>query len=102
MLHHTKDKGDLALMYAQLRLTEMGYFILLPVSEHLPFDLIAYKDGKCLRIQVKYKAAKKNKISITFRSSWADKNGSHTKYIDKSQIDYWCIFCPDTKKMLFY
>ena len=32
--------------------------MLLPLTEHAPFDLVAYKDGRFYRVQVKYRAAK--------------------------------------------
>ena len=56
-MHHTKDKGDIALMKTTLDLTMKGFNIFLPISEHLPFDFIAYKDGKCFRMQAKYSAS---------------------------------------------
>jgi hypothetical protein len=43
--HHTKVKGDLGVLKAQVSLYEQGYLILQPVTEHAPFDLVAYKDG---------------------------------------------------------
>ena len=43
-VHHTKEKGDLGVLKAQLDLFEQGFLILNPVTEHAPFDLVAYKD----------------------------------------------------------
>jgi hypothetical protein len=54
--HHTKTKGDLAVAIVIADLTKKGYGIFLHLSEHLPIDLIAYKDEKCFRIQCKYSA----------------------------------------------
>jgi hypothetical protein len=54
-MHHTKDKGDIAAAKAIADLVDKGYSVFTPVvCEHLPFDLIAYKDGQCYRIQAKY------------------------------------------------
>jgi hypothetical protein len=39
--HHTKDKGDLGVLKAQLDLFEQGFAILVPLTEHCPFDLVA-------------------------------------------------------------
>jgi hypothetical protein len=36
-------------------LHEQGYQILAPVTEHAPFDLVVYKNGKFKRVQVKFK-----------------------------------------------
>ncbi|MBN3939256.1 MAG: hypothetical protein HWQ40_04695 [Nostoc sp. NMS9] len=55
MLHHTKNKGDIAATKAIADLTLKGYLILTPVvCEHLPFDFVAYKDDKFYKIQAKY------------------------------------------------
>ena len=42
--HHTKNKGDLGELYAQLDLK--GYGVLQPLTEHEAFDLVAYKDDR--------------------------------------------------------
>lgn len=99
--HHTKNKGDLGVLKAQLDLYEKGYLILTPHTEHESFDLVAYKDGVFKRVQVKYRAAKNNVIIASFRTTWADRNGAHSKNYDKSQFDLMCIYCPDTDKCYY-
>ncbi len=99
--HHTKNKGDLGVLKAQLDLYEKGYLILTPHTEHSPFDLVGYKNGKFLRIQVKYRTAKNDKIEVPFRTCWADKNGTHTQDYDKNEIDIMCVYCPDTDKCYY-
>jgi hypothetical protein len=96
-MHHTKEKGDLGVLKAQLDLFEQGFTILNPVTEHAPFDLVAYRDREFKRIQVKYKTVDKTgALTLHFRSSWADKNGTHMREIDKDEVDLYCIYCPDT------
>jgi hypothetical protein len=90
MKHHTKEKGDIAVVKIIADLTEKNYTIFLPISEHLPFDLIAYKDGKSNRIQCKYTS---NKI-IRNKTSWADKNGNHTKFYGNDDFDYYGLYLP--------
>jgi hypothetical protein len=99
--HHTKNKGDFAVLKSQVDLHSKGYSILTPQSEHEPFDLVAYKEGKFLRVQVKYREVKNGKITVNFSTSWADKNGAHTQPYDKNEIDLFCIYCPDTD-MCYY
>ena len=102
-MHHTKDKGDLGLLKAQLDLFRQGYMILNPLTEHAPFDLVIYKDRKFKRVQVKYKSVDKNgKILVSFRSSWTDKHGTHTRAIDKKEIDLYCIYCPNTDACYYF
>ena len=99
--HHTKTKGDLGVLHAQLDLAQRGYIILLPQTEHAPFDLVAYLDGRFLRVQVKYRAAVNGVVSFPMSTSWADRHGTHTSLIDKTSIDVMCIFCPDTGRCYY-
>jgi len=100
-MHHTKDKGDLGNLKAQVKFAEEGYKILEAKCEHLPFDFVVYKNGEFKRVQVKYRSKKKGSISVPFRTSWADKNGNHSKLLNRSEIDIFCIYCPDTDKCYF-
>ena len=102
MKHHTKEKGDLGVLKAQVSLFEQGYLILQPVTEHAAFDLVAYKDGFFKRIQVKYKSLDKTgALTVHFRSSWADKNGTHMKAVNKQEIDLYCVYCPNTDECYY-
>ena len=102
-MHHTKQKGDLGVLKAQLDLFEQGFVLLNPMTEHAPFDLVAYKDKKFLRIQVKYKSVDKTgSITVHFRSCWADKNGTHMQAVDKGEVDIYCIYCPDTDECYYF
>ena len=95
--HHTKDKGDLGVLKAQIDLFEQGFTILAPLTEHCPFDLVAYRDGEFRRVQVKYRAVDRfGKVGVKFSTCWADRNGTHTSPIDKDEVDLYCIYCPDT------
>lgn len=98
MTHHTKDKGDIAVSQAIADLTMKGYVCFTPVvSEHLPFDLIAYKDGKSIRIQAKYRADG----LISHKTVWNDKHGSHVKHYELNDFDYYAIFIPKINKVLY-
>ena len=94
--HHTKDKGDLGTAKAHADLVHQGYTVLFPATEHAAFDLVAYRAGQFHRVQVKYRSSRTGSISVQFRSMWADRNGTHTKRTDKSEVDVLCIYCPET------
>ena len=94
--HHTKDKGDLGTAKAHADLVGHGFTVLFPATEHAAFDLVAYRDGVFHRVQVKYRSARLGSISVQFRSVWADRNGTHMKPSDKSEVDVMCIYCPET------
>lgn len=94
--HHTKDKGDLGIAKAHADLVDKGYTVLFPATEHAAFDLVAYRGGTFHRVQVKYRSSRTGSISVQFRSVWADRNGTHMKPSDKSEVDVVCIYCPET------
>jgi hypothetical protein len=99
--HHTKTKGDLGVLAAELDLFEKGFLLLKPQTEHAPFDLVAYRDGRFYRVQVKYRAIVRGQIAFCLSTCWADKHGTHTVPIDKQSIDLVCIYCPDTRRCYY-
>ena len=100
--HHTKQKGDLGVLKAQVDLFEQGFTVLVPLTEHAPFDLVAYKDGEFKRVQVKYRRLDKyGKMEIKFSTCWTDKHGTHTSPVDKSGVDLYCVYCPDTDECYY-
>ena len=102
-MHHTKEKGDLGVLKAQVDLHEQGFQILNPVTEHAPFDLVIYKDKTFKRVQVKYKSVDKTgKMNIRFQSCWADRNGTHMRPVNKNEIDLYCVYCPETDECYYF
>ena len=100
--HHTKTKGDLGVLKAQVDLFEQGFTICIPQTEHSPFDLVAYKDGKFRRVQVKYRALDDTgALMVKFTTCWADRQGTHTSPIDKNEVDLYCIYCPETDQCYY-
>lgn len=97
MKHHTKQKGDLAVVKTIADLTEKEYDILLPISETLPFDLIAYKDNISHRIQVKYA---RDGLADD-KTSWTDKNGSHKKQYAETDFDYYALYLPNLNLIIY-
>lgn len=79
-------------------LVSKEYAVLTPVAcEHLPFDLIAYKDKQCFRIQVKY-----NSDGVANgRTSWVDKNRNHYKPYKPDDFDYYALYLPHLDKVLY-
>lgn len=99
--HHTKNKGDVGVLRAQADLAEKGFGVLLPLTEHEAFDLVAYKGGTFRRIQVKYRSAVDGAVEIHFRTSWADRNGTHSLPMNKGDVDLVCIYCPETRRCYY-
>ncbi len=99
--HHTKDKGDLGVAKAHADLVSKGFTVLFPATEHAPFDLVAYEAGEFYRLQVKYRSARAGAITVKFRSTWADRNGTHISPTDKDAVDAVCIYCPETDECYY-
>ena len=93
--HHTKDKGDLAVVKVQADLVEHGATVLIPLTEHAPFDLIAYVDELFFRVQVKFRTALPGRCRC-LESSWADRHGVHTRPMPRDEVDVVAIHCPET------
>ncbi len=101
-LHHTKNKGDLGVAKAYCDLVEKGYIVLFPATEHAPFDLVAYDGIRFVRIQVKYRRVVNGVLQVNLINWWADKNGSHGKRVDKSQVDVLCVYSPEPDKCYYF
>lgn len=102
MRHHTKDKGDKGTGHVIADLLSKEVQVCLPLSEHLPFDLIAVKpDGTLMRVSVKYRTLKKGTVSVAFSSYYSDSQGFHAKAVDKSLIDLLAIYCPESKEVYY-
>lgn len=99
--HHTKDKGDLAQAKVQADLIERGAMVLLPLTEHAPFDLVAYLDGAFYRVQVKFRTVTRGVLPVHFRSVWADRNGVHAKRMPRHEVDVVAVYSPDTRQCYY-
>lgn len=101
--HHTKNKGDLGVLKVKLDLHLQEYLILNPETEHAPFDLVIYKDGVYKSVQVKYRSLSRNgTLQIPLRTSYAYSKGVVSKSIDKSEIDIFAVYCPETDSCYYF
>ncbi len=100
--HHTKTLGDIGVLKAQVDLIQKGYIVAIPLTEHAPFDLIIYKDHKMSTVQVKARTVNSGKIEVSFKSSYNDSKGTKTVPVDKSKIDIYCVYCPDTDLCYYF
>ena len=96
--HHTKDKGDIGVAHAIADLADQGFVVLTALTEHAPFDLVAYRDGRFVRVQVKYRArSTRGTLEVQFKSTWSDSRGTYVRALDKADVDFVCIYCPETR-----
>ena len=103
MRHHTKDKGDLAVGEVIADLLRAGAQVCLPISEHLPFDLLAVAPSihEIKRVQVRYIGARQGAVHLRLRQTYADRHGVHGRLISLDDIDAFAIFCPDANEVYY-
>ena len=101
--HHTKNKGDLGVLKVKLDLYQQGFLILIPETEHAPFDLVVYKDGNYKSVQVKFRNLnQRGALEIPFRSCYSTSKGVMTKSVDKAIIDVYAVYCPQTDECYYF
>ena len=103
MRHLTKDKGDLGVARTLPDLLEHGIRACLPLSEHLPFDLIAVMpDFTTLRrVQVKYRTPENGALVVVFRSNYYDSKRIYSKYVDLGELDVYAVFNPQAEQVYY-
>lgn len=95
---NVNEKGYLGLVEVIRDLTKKGYEVFTPLHDYSAVDIIVMNSGFVpKRIQVKYRAAYENVVSIPFCSVV---NGKKVK-IDHTAIDGWAIYCPDVDKVMY-
>lgn len=85
-----QEKGDLAVTFAIAKLTELGYFVSIPISESTQYDLVVEKEDKFRRVQVKYSKRK----DVDLRRIHSNSNGYVVKKY-KDDFDLLFVFKPD-------
>ena len=84
-------------------LSEQGFKILTPFSEHLPFDLVAFSpnSGKLYKVQVKYKRLSKGVVNVPLRTSFLSSEGTITKRYKHDDFDVIAVYCPDIQSCAY-
>jgi hypothetical protein len=102
MGHHTKEKGDRAVAEVIADAAKAGIKACIPVTEHLPFDLVLVSpDCELRRVQVRYATRKGNQIVVRLRSCYSWGGGCRTRTLDRGKIDGFAIYCPDTDQAYY-
>lgn len=78
-----KTKGKIAELVVSTKFMEMGWRVLNPLCEDTRYDLVAEKNGKFIRIQVKYVTPNNGVLDVNCKSS---NNWSILSYTSK-EID---------------
>lgn len=97
----TKEKGDIGLTQVIADLTKKGIYIALPVSEHLPFDLIAISNnGKLSKVSVKYSGGD-DIVKINLRTISSNSKGYNIKRVNFNDIDAFAVYSSKTNECYY-
>ena len=78
------SNGQSAELYAAARISEKGYNILWPTITQIPYDFVAEKDGKFIRVQVKKATSSK---AGNFRYTQFRMTRGRTKQYNQRTVD---------------
>jgi hypothetical protein len=92
-----KIKGDIAELAVAKRLMLEGWQILFPYGEDHRYDLVVEKDGKFIKIQVKYITPKNGAIDINCQSS----NNWSVLVYNPSEIDVIAAYNSTDEEIYF-
>lgn len=98
---HSKHKGNLGSSATIKELHKLNYAVFIELGDLSKVDLIAEKDGKTIRIQVKYlddNGNKQNSVGLPLLKKGP--NGYRYKYT-KSDVDLFAMYLPKRDKVLF-
>ena len=94
---HTKRKGSIAELAVATQLVQEGWNVLLPYGENTRYDLVAERDGRFIRLQVKYCTPKDGTLNVNCASS---NNWSVLQYTAK-EIDAIAVYDPVAETAYF-
>ncbi|MBI3241916.1 MAG: hypothetical protein HYZ49_06450 [Chloroflexi bacterium] len=67
-MRNTSSIGQIGEVAVMQKLIEAGWQVLIPYGNSAPYDLVAEKDGRMIRLQIRTTHAKGNFISINCRA----------------------------------
>jgi hypothetical protein len=93
----TQKKGDLALAKAIVYFTELGYEILLPMTESAEYDLVVDTGEELKKIQVKYCSG----TSVDLRKIHSNSQGYVVNRYTAKSFDWLYVYSPSRGEFLF-
>jgi len=93
---NTNQKCDYSELKVMADLAVRGYAVLKPMSSSLKFDIVAYKDGRFNRIQIKYCSKRSGALNTRLQTVIYNSNGCKYNTYTENDIDTFAIYCPDT------
>ena len=93
----TQQKGDIAVAKAVSTFTELGFDVLLPLTESAAYDLVVDTGTSLRRVQVKYSSQK----HVDLRRVHSNSVGYVVKKSRKNSYDWLYVLKSDDSEYLF-
>lgn len=94
--HHTKVKGDFAVLRVGLELIDkVDAIISIPFSEHTPYDLIADIDGILYKVQIKARSKRRGVVEVVLGTTFVHKNYNSYHSYKKGDFNFLVVYCPN-------
>lgn len=94
---NTKRKGSIAELAVAAHLISKGWNVLFPYGEDARYDIVAEKDARFVRIQVKYTTPKNGTLNVNCRSS----NNWSVLHYTHDIIDVLAAYNPVSQSIYF-
>lgn len=88
---NTKQTGDIAEAKVLTRLLELGYNVLKPFGDNLPYDLVVDNNGKFIRIQVKGSHQKTGNVKA-YQTRCKISGNWDNRYYSVNDFDFLVVF----------
>lgn len=100
---NTTDAGRLGEVKILASLVELGWYPFTDISGKCPVDILAWKDGKLISIQVKTTGSisKSGKYIVQVGSVRPNRTGNTIKKFDNTTVDYLAVYVIPENKVLF-
>jgi len=93
---HSKQKGNIAFSSVVLELQKHCFNVFTEVGDYSRVDIIAEKDSKLIKIQVKYAHDENGQMILNLEKSGP--NGYRYTYT-KNDVDWFAVYSPSTEKI---
>ncbi|KAA3628072.1 MAG: endonuclease [Bacteroidetes bacterium] len=99
---NTKQKGDIAEQAVTLKALKLGYEVLKPIGDRLPYDLVFDIEGKLVKIQVKsaWYDSKKDNYVVDNRRTKTNRRQMIRENYSSEDFDFAVLYIPDLE--VFY
>lgn len=97
----TCDKGDKAEVAVMNDLVRLGYKVLIPYGHNWRFDLVAYLDGRFIRIQVKKAIDGRGGLGRQLTIRAFSGIGEYKHKYTKDEVDVIAAFIEDDNEVIY-